>query len=523
MSDTQAPAASSGAPDKGLKGGALGLASSIVIGISATAPAYTVAASVGYIVLAVGASAPAMLLLAFVPMMCVAVAFAQLNRVDPDCGTTFTWAARAFGPRTGWLGGWVMTAASVVAMAYLAGIAGSYLLLLFGAEGLAASQTWVTVVGVGLISLMTLVCWRGIEISAWVQRVLLVVELIMLAIFTVVALVKVATGHASAGHATPSLNWFNPFGVGSFGTLAAGLLVAIFVYWGWDSAVSVNEETEAPDRNPGRAAVISMALLIGIFVLATVAAQAYAGVGADGIGLGNKDTAADLLAVVGAAVLGSAWGKLLILAVLSSAIAALQTGILPTARTVLSMATARAVPATFGRMNRRFQTPSIATAVIGGATIVLFLGLSLLGGGKAAADAIASIGLLIAFYYALVGYTCVWQFRRVLTRSAKDLLLKGILPLFGAVTLTAVFVKSVWDMRSPDYGVTSVGGVGGVLLIGGGTIVLGVLVMLGYSLARPAFFRAKFAPATTGYESPANTGTLTETEPAAPAVADAAS
>jgi amino acid transporter len=514
VSDTQALAVSPGAPDKGLKGGALGLASSIVIGISATAPAYTVAASVGYIVLAVGVAAPAMLLLAFIPMMCVAVAFAQLNRVDPDCGTTFTWAARTFGPRTGWLGGWVMTAASVVAMAYLAGIAGSYLLLLFGATGLAASPGWVTAVGVGLIAVMTLVCWRGIEISAWVQRILLVVELIMLAIFAVVALVKVATGHAPAGHATPSLTWFNPFGVGSFGTLTAGLLVAVFVYWGWDSAVSVNEETEAPDRNPGRAAVISMALLIGIFVLATVAAQSYAGVGTHGIGLANPDTAADLLAVVGAAVLGSAWGKLLILAVLSSAIAALQTGILPTARTVLSMATAGAVPAAFGRMNRRFRTPSVATAAIGGATVVLFLGLSLLGGGKAAADAIASIGLLIAFYYALVGYTCVWHFRRVLTRSGKDLMLKGILPLVGAVTLTAVFVKSAWDMRSPDYGVTSVGGVGGVLLIGGGTIVLGALVMVGYSLARPAFFRARLAGAASTSDQPQAAAAPAPTNPA---------
>jgi amino acid transporter len=94
------------AAGKGLRPSSLGLVSSIVLGISATAPAYSVAASVGFIVLAVGTSAPAMLLVAFVPMMCVAVAFAQLNRIDPDCGTAFTWAARAFGPRTGWVGGW---------------------------------------------------------------------------------------------------------------------------------------------------------------------------------------------------------------------------------------------------------------------------------------------------------------------------------------------------------------------------------------------------------------------------------
>src|ERR1700759_1326283 len=92
--------------DKGLKRGTVGLLSSIVIGIASTAPAYSLAATLGFVVIAVGVKAPSMMLLAFVPMYFVAVAYAELNKRDPDCGTTFTWAARAFGPRTGWLGGW---------------------------------------------------------------------------------------------------------------------------------------------------------------------------------------------------------------------------------------------------------------------------------------------------------------------------------------------------------------------------------------------------------------------------------
>jgi amino acid transporter len=517
MSQQHGADTSDAPPGKGLRSGSLGLVSSIVLGISATAPAYSVAASVGFIVLAVGTAAPAMLLVAFVPMMCVAVAFAQLNRVDPDCGTAFTWAARAFGPRTGWLGGWVMTLASVIAMAYLAGLAAAYLFLIVGADSLAASPVATTAAGLALILGMTLICWRGIELSIWVQRVLLCVELVMLAVFAVTALVKVGAGHAPAGHLTPSAAWFNPFAAGSLSTITDGVLVAVFVYWGWDSALSVNEETEQPRRNPGRAAVLSMALLIGIFLLTTVAAQAYAGIGDSGIGLRNPDTAADLLAVVGESVLGTAWGKLLILAVLSSAIAALQTGILPTARTVLAMATRKALPARLGVMNTRYQTPSVATFTIGGASAALFVAFRYVDGGKLAADALASIGLLIAFYYALVGYTCVWTLRRELTRSVKDFTLKAALPLVGAVTLTAVLAESTWQMRSRDYGATSVGGVGGVLLIGGGTILLGVLLMLAYSAHRPDFFRhrlpAAAAEADPGPESlpmPALAPTATE-------------
>ena len=39
-------------------------------------------------------------------MFFIASGYRELNRVAPDCGITFTWATKAFGPRTGWTGGW---------------------------------------------------------------------------------------------------------------------------------------------------------------------------------------------------------------------------------------------------------------------------------------------------------------------------------------------------------------------------------------------------------------------------------
>src|ERR1700740_3391915 len=82
--------------DKGLKSGALGLVSSVVVGVASTAPAYSLAASLGFIVvggtLAAGVHAPGIVLLAFIPMYLIAVAYQELNRAEPDCGTTFTWA-----------------------------------------------------------------------------------------------------------------------------------------------------------------------------------------------------------------------------------------------------------------------------------------------------------------------------------------------------------------------------------------------------------------------------------------------
>ena len=91
--------------DKGLKGSAIGLLSSTIIGLAATAPAYSLTATLGFVVIAVGLHAPAIMLLAFFPMMSIAIAYAELNRVDPDSGARFTCAGKTFGTRLGWLAG----------------------------------------------------------------------------------------------------------------------------------------------------------------------------------------------------------------------------------------------------------------------------------------------------------------------------------------------------------------------------------------------------------------------------------
>ena len=181
-------------------------------------------------------------------MLCIAYAYRELNAIDPDCGTTFTWAARAFGPRAGWLGGWGIVVADVVVMANLAQIAGQYGFLLFGADGLAASTFWTTLVGAAWIIALTYVCYRGIEISARLQYVLLAVEVAragdLLGRRAGQGLHRPRDGRARC---KPSLSWFNPFAIDSFSALSAGVLLAVFIYWGWDTTVACNEETEDSD------------------------------------------------------------------------------------------------------------------------------------------------------------------------------------------------------------------------------------------------------------------------------------
>src|ERR1700753_3940033 len=191
MTTTAPPDQSSarGALDKGWKIGALGLISSIVIAVASTAPGYSLAATIGYIGQDVGTKGPIIVLLAFVPMLFISYAYKSLNNIDPDCGTTFTWVARAFDKRTGWINGWVIVAADVIVIAHLAQIAGQYTYQLIGLDSL-SSNTWAcTILGSVWIVGMTWISWRGIELSARTQVGLLGLELLTLLIFSAVCLI----------------------------------------------------------------------------------------------------------------------------------------------------------------------------------------------------------------------------------------------------------------------------------------------------------------------------------------------
>jgi len=379
--------------------------------------------------------------------------------------------------------GWAIIVADIVVMAALAQIAGHYTFIFFGAQGLADSTFWVTVVGALWIVAMTLICLLGIEISARTQVVMLGVELVALVLFGVTALAKVY-GSSPEGSVRPSWSWVNPFAIESGSGLVAGLLLGVFIYWGWDSTVVVNEETRDSKRTPGRGAVLSTLILVSTFAFVAVAAQAFRGT--DALVEGSDD----IFGALGGAVLGSPLDKLLLLAVLLSAAAATLTTILPAARTSLSMSWHEALPRRFGDIHPRWLTPAFATVVMGVVSLVWYVGLTLLSQ-NLLADSIAALGLMIAFYYGLVGFACPIFFRRELSKSAKNALLLGLLPATGALMLAAIFVRSAVDLAKPELSGsgTSWFGVGPPVVIAGAFLIIGITLMILQWRHEPEFFK----------------------------------
>lgn len=458
-----------------LKADAIGFVDALVIGLAATSPAYSLAAVIGPIAALVGVFAPGVLLASFVPMALIATAFLYLNRVDQDCGTTFSWVTRAMGPWFGWIGGWAITMTGVLVIGSLADVGVSFTLLTFGLDD-AAANAWVRMpLAIALILLLTWVCVLGTDVSARLQNLLILGQVAALLVFAAVAIGRAVADDSPLSPTSPSVDWLNPFGAGG-AALTSGLLLGVFAYWGWESAVNLSEETVDGDSTPGRAAVWSTVVLVGTYVAVAIAVVAFAGT--EWLSTVGAEEEEFVFAELADLVMGD-WGWVVLLAVATSAIASTQTTIIPASRTGLSMARRHALPASFGRIDPRHRTPHVSTWWVAGIAIVWYVGIYQVSA-NALFDSLTALSMLIAFYYALTGVACAVYHRKHLLESAKNLLLIGVGPLVGAALLAWLLVLSVRDMADPEnsYSGQSWLGVGPPLVIGAGIFLLGVVLML---------------------------------------------
>ncbi|MFF3325629.1 APC family permease [Streptomyces sp. NPDC002889] len=471
-------------PPGELKADAIGFLDALVIGLNSTSPAYSLAAAIGPIVALVGIYAPGVMLASFVPMLLIASAFYYLNKVDQDCGTTFSWVTRAMGPWTGWLGGWAITMTGVLVVGSLADVAVHFGLLAVGLDGWAENDAIRQTLAVVLILVMTAVCVIGTEMSAHVQNVLILAQVFFLLVFAVVAIYRAYAGTSALDAVEPSFDWLNPFGAGG-AALTGGLLLGVFIYWGWESAVNLTEEVRDSATAPGKAGIWSTIVLLVTYLSVAIAVVAYAGPAFLAENAGEEEA---IFAVLAREVMGG-WDWVVLLAVCTSALASTQTTIIPASRTALSMARRHALPRPFAHIHPRFRTPDVSTWWVAAVAIAWYLVVNRISE-NALFDSLTALSLLIAFYYALTGLACVIYYRRHLTESLHNFLLIGVGPLVGAGLLAWLLVESVTDMADPanSYSGVSWFGLGPPLVIGIGIALIGVLVMCFWRLKSGVFW-----------------------------------
>jgi amino acid transporter len=307
-------------------------------------------------------------------------------------------------------------------------------------------------------------------------------QIVPLALFTVWAIVKAVATHP-AGYQPFHFSWLLSTHVTASG-LANGVVLAVFLYWGWDSVTAVNEESENSNHMPGVSAVLNTLILVITYVVVTVALQMYHGAG---FLAKNPD---DVFGPLAHDVMGSGWDKLVLLCLITSGAASALTTLLPLTRQTLSMAAHKSLPKIFGEIHPRFMTPFKGTVILTVLSIIWYVLLTWVNE-NLLWDAIAALGIMVCLTYGGTGLAATVYYRKELFKSGKNFLLMGLAPAVGGLMLLLILVKVLIDDWKPDSSLVNIGGHGAVFVMGVGTVALGIILMIAMWVWKPEFFRRK--------------------------------
>ncbi|MFI0960182.1 APC family permease [Streptomyces sp. NPDC021080] len=418
----------------------LGVLDGVAIAASSTAATTSIGIGLGVTAGVVGLHLPAIMLLAFVPILGIAGAFSRLNKVEPNAGNGYVWVGRSLSPWLGFLVGWVSIVATVAFLAYTTAVTGSAMIQLAGQAGLhtvaglvldPGSTAQTTAVGVGVLVAVTFTAVTGVKTAARLQTGLLVFEYVVLLGFC-------GYGIVSGPHPF-SIGWFDPFQIPSATALAQGLLLSVFCYWGFEAAFTVNEEVRDP-RDASRAGTITLVTMLGLFLLGSVAFQRVlsqdelAGHGAEGLAfLGNRLADQPLAALP-------------LVALMFSAVASLQAGVIPTARGMFAMSRDRTLGPVWSKVSARYGTPAIGTLLIGAmAVVVATLSLVIPRLADMIMATVNAVGIVVALSYALIALAAAARFRGLLRENRWDGIRAVVLPALSAVALLGLGGYLAWS------------------------------------------------------------------------------
>lgn len=450
--------------------GRFGLGDAIVLGLSSSGPAQTLAVSLASLVAVCHYGGVVPVVICFLPMVGIAIGYQRLNRWDQSAGATYTWVAKVFHPYLGFLAGWMILLYYTLGTSSLTIPAGTYTLALL-APGLLGSHLAVAVAGGSWNVVVTLLALKGLKVAArfeWTVVIFQYAVLLLVACAGIVALL-----HAST--AIPfSSSWFTLHGMGGMRGLMSGMLIACFMYSGWDAAVYVNEESTDRVNYPGQAAIASVVILAILYSVTVLGLQAV---------LPPEELqrhAGDALAVIAGRLLPGPWSALMSLVVLTGTLATLQAAVIAAARIGFAMSRDGVMPAVFRRVDARTGNPWAATIVMSVINLgLLGLALATTNISRALGNVVSSLGLICILFYGLTGAAAVWHNRHALSRSPMDFLLGGLLPGGGTIFMAWVAIESVLT------GATS----RTILVYGIGSVALGALVaVLLRRWANPSFF-----------------------------------
>jgi amino acid transporter len=425
--------------------------------MATSAPTQVVAITLASLAATASYGGGAVLLLSAIPMLIIANAYRRLNMWNANSGASFEWVGRSINPYLGFLTGWLMIAGYLLGTLSGVVVLGPSVLAVFGSS---ATSTWSNVLiatALGLVMLVIAVV--GIRITARTQVVMAAVEYTILIGMSIWGLVFVLNHHA--GTVPVSHDWFSPTGIGGTGDAVGGFLIAVYAFSGWDATIYVNEEVKHRRVNPGRAALIAVALLAVIYTLAQVGLQGV--VSAKNLAANSSDAVVYVAQALG----GSGWAKVMAFSLALSVVGTVGTGIVVGARIIYGMASYRALPEFLSNVPRRFHTPAAASVLFGLLVVALAWVYLLATSVQSAFTYVVNVtGLLFAIFYVLTAVASMVYYRRRVVSGAWDALTLGVLPLGSAAFLVWMTEKSLVAAPAPErWSMVGIIGVGLLLML----------------------------------------------------------
>jgi len=433
---------------KQLAADSLGILESIIMGTAGAAPAFSISATTVALVAAVGTLAPASILYCGLFMFGITLAFIHLNKVVVNAGASYAWVSKIFGKKLGFFAGWAVLTSSAIFMVSGSIPAATATLLLFDHD-LAQNPAYVTAVAAIWVSFISAVTLKGIKPTSYLQSIMTGVEVIIL--------IAIIIGGAIAFARHPihqfSFSWLSLTGF-TPSLFATGALSAVFLYWGWDVTLNLNEETKNAQRIPGLGAFWSVVILILVFVAFVIVALLVL----SDAEILNSNT--NILFIIADKIFPRPWSYLAVLSIILSSIGTLETTILQFTRTMFAQGRDQSLNIRYSKLHSTWNTPWVAIFFIWGfGMIFLFLSSYFSSVYFIIKVSVNAIGFQVAFYYSLTGFACAWYYRKM-WRNLYELLIYVMWPV-----LSSMFLLSIAAISFPTFDdITCIVGLGGLML-----------------------------------------------------------
>lgn len=362
-----------------------------------------------------------------VAMMFTALSYSEMSRAFPMAGSVYSYAGRGIAAPVGFLSGWMILLDYVLVPGLL------YLIASIAMNSLVSSiPVWLWLVGFVLLN--TVVNYLGIEMTARINRVMLVGELIVLAIFIVIGIVALAQGKGQG------MSFWSPIynsGTFSWGVVFGAVSIAVLSFLGFDGISMLAEENKESARAIGRAMVAALLLAGTLFIVQTWVASLLVPHPSDLISKGDpggtafydaaRVAAGPWLASLTALATAIAWGFA------NSLVAQAATS-----RLLYAMARDRQLPSFLAKVHRKHGVPVNATLLTAVVSLALGLYMASRDDGITLLSTLVNFGALTAF---LVLHVSVVSHYLIRQRS-KNYWRHLIAPAIGFLILLYVVINA---------------------------------------------------------------------------------